>query len=113
MIYEKFSNKISWEYFSNLWEGYSWPKVHLDVYTDENRKFYKLRSSIGERSSCAIFTNSEVYELRKRYQNETAKEIYQSVKERCSFQTLQQILWGRMYTHMPVWDKRLKIWIIK
>ena len=110
-VYEKYKNKVSKLYFSNLWEGHSWTNIHMDVYTDENIDYYKHKTSLGENSEFAIFTDNEVVEMRKRYINESAIQIYQSVKDRCGFQTLQQILWGRHYKHLPIYNKREKKWI--
>ena len=50
-----------------------------EVYTEENKKYYMRQDTNGEKSSKAILTNEEVIALRKRYVNETAKQIYPSV----------------------------------
>ena len=112
-VYERYKHKISKLYFSNLWEGQSWKDVNYDVYTEENIDFYKNKTSIGQDSTNSVFTNLEVFELRKRYINESAKEIYESVKDRCSFQSLQMILWGRYYSKIIVYDKKDKRWVRK
>lgn len=112
-VYEKYKNKVSPSYFSNVWEGISWKHVHYDVYSEENINYYKRETSIGENGSFAIFTNEEVLELRKRYVNESARQIYESVKDKCSYRTLQGILWGRSYSNVMVYDKKNKKWINK
>ena len=113
MVYEKYKNIISKSYFSCIWEGVSWKNVHCDVYTEENIDYYKYKTSIGSSSTIAIFTDEEVLNLRKRYVNESAKEIYESVKDKCSFQTLQAILWGKSYSNIDIYDKKNKKWINK
>ena len=110
-VYEKYKHKVTESYFSNVWAGISWKEVHYDVYTKENLEYYKKGTCIGENSKSAVFTDEEVLELRKRYVNESANSIYQSVKDKCGFQTLQQILWGRYYSHLPIYNKRAKTWI--
>ena len=112
-VYELFKDKISWLYFSNLWEGQSWKHVHYDVYIEENKEYYSRDTCIGQQSEKAAFTNLEVFEMRKRYINETAEQIYESVKDRCSLQTLKMILWGRHYSQIIVYDKRNEKWIRK
>lgn len=64
----------------------------MDVYTNENKAYYRKNATNGELSPQALFTNDEVLNIRKRYINETAKEIYQDYKNKCSYQTFQQIL---------------------
>ncbi len=44
---------------------------------------------------------------------ETAKEIYEDFKDRVTYQTFQQILWGRTYTHLPIYKKKLGKWVNK
>lgn len=73
----------------------------LDI---ENR----FKEHINHKNS--TFSDQEAIELRKRYVHETAKQIYDSVKDRCSFQTLQCILWGRYYSHLKIYDKKEKKW---
>jgi group I intron endonuclease len=112
-IYEKYKDIISYNYFLNIWEGNSWKHIMPEVYTNENKIYYSTKTSLGENSANSLFTDEEVLVLRERYVNETAKEIYESVKDRCSFQTLQQILWGRYYSYIKYYDKRIKRWIQK
>lgn len=109
-IYDQYKDKVSFNYFSSIWEGRSWKHIRPDVFTDENKNYYKYKTSIGENSKNSTFSDQEVIELRKRYVYETAKQIYDSVKDRCSFQTLQCILWGRYYSHLKIYDKKEKKW---
>lgn len=110
-IYDKYKDKISINGFDQIWQGKRRQTIHMDVYTPENLNYYANKTSLGGNGKFASFTDEEVMELRRRYMNETAKEIYESVKDRCEYQTLQQILWGRHYSHLPIYDKRKKIWI--
>ena len=58
-------------------------------------------------------TDEEVLEIRTRYVNETAKQIYPSFKNKISFISFQQILWGRFYKNLPIYNKKEKQWYIK
>lgn len=84
-----------------------------EVFTKENKEYYSKQATNGEKSHSAKFTNQEVLKLRERYVYESAKQIYEDYKERCSFQTLQQILWGRSYKDLPIYNKKEKKWINK
>lgn len=81
------------------------------MYTKENLEYYKYHTTDGDNSDKAAFTNEEVLQMRQRYVNETAKEIYQDYQDRCSYNTLQSILWGRTYKNVPLYKKKLKEWI--
>ena len=110
---KKYKDKISKTYFSQLWEGSSWHHVHMDVYREENKRYYMKETCLGEKGKDSIFSDSEVMNMRYMYIDHTAKEIYEKLNlpSKCKFQTLQQILWGRAYPHLPIYDKKNKRWI--
>lgn len=112
-IYEKFKDKIAFDSFASIWDGTTWKHIMPEVYTKENKDYYMYHSTDGENSTQANFTNEEVLLLRKRYINETAKEIYKDYSDRCSLNTLQQLLWGRTYKSVPIYNKKKKEWINK
>lgn len=112
-VYKQFENKISFSTFANIWDGTSWSHIMPEVFTEENKKYYMTESTNGESSYYAKFSNEEVVQLRERYVTENAKDIYSDYKDRCSYNTLQQILWGRTYKNLPIYKKKEKKWINK
>lgn len=112
-VYLKFKDKISFATFANIWDGSSWTHVMPEVFTEENKIYYSRESTNGDKSTSAKFTNEEVIQLRERYVFENAKSIYEDYKDRCSYNTLQQILWGRTYKNLPIYKKKEKKWINK
>nr|DAG20764.1 MAG TPA: hypothetical protein [Caudoviricetes sp.] len=48
-----------------------------EVYTEENKAWYKTQNSLGENGSSAVFTNDEVLSFRKKYVSMTAKDLYE------------------------------------
>lgn len=110
-VYEKYKDIISFSYFQNIWQGQSWSHIMPEVFTDENKKYYIYQNSSGSNSASAQFTNDEVINIRKRYVNESAKKIYKDYQDRVSFQSFQQILWGRYYSELPIYKKKEKKWI--
>ena len=110
-VYEKYKDIISFSYFQNLWQGRSWGHIMPEVFTKENKNYYIYQNSKGSKGAFAQFTDDEVINIRKRYVNESAKEIYKDYKDRISYQTFQQIIWGRNYSQLPIYKKREKKWI--
>lgn len=110
-VYEDFKDKISFGYFQNLWQGKAWSHIMPEVFTEENKKYYIYQNSKGENGSSAKFTDQEVINIRKRYVEETAKQIYEDYKDRVSYQAFQAILWGRSYKDLPIYKKKEKKWI--
>ena len=110
-VYEDYKDIITFQYFQNLWQGRSWSHVMPEVFTEENKNYYKTGQSKGGNGVFAKFTNEEVIVIRTRYVNESAKAIYEDYKDRVSYQTFQQILWGRYYSELPIYKKKEKKWI--
>lgn len=104
--------KISLTYFFNLWEGKSWPNVHMDVYTLENLQYYMSLPKDSSKPQ-THFTDEEIMNFRERYVNETAEEIYNSIGTDCKLNTFKGILQGESYKHLPIYIKKKKKWIGK
>ena len=110
-VYQDYKDIISFGYFQNLWQGRSWSHIMPEVFTEENKKYYTHENSKGDKSVSAKFTNDEVLQIRQRYVKESAKAIFEDYKDKISYQSLQQILWGRYYSDLPIYKKKEKKWI--
>ena len=110
-VYEEYKDIITFQYFQNLWQGRSWNHIMPEVFTEENKQYYKTEQSKGGNGASAKFTNEEIILIRKRYVNESAKAIYEDYKDRISYTSFQQILWGRYYSELPIYKKKEKKWI--
>lgn len=110
-IYELYKEKISFSYFQNLWQGKSWSYIMPEVFTEENKSYYIYQNSIGGNGASAKFTDEEVIQIRQRYVEESAKQIYNDYQDRVSYQTFQAMLWGRSYKNLPIYKKKEKKWI--
>lgn len=109
-VYQRFQDKISFCYFQAVWEGRSWSHIMPEVFTEENRTYYRLYNSLGEKGTAAAFTDEEVQYARQRYVNESAKAIYPEFQDRVTYQTFQAMLWGHTYYHLPIYAKKQKCW---
>lgn len=112
-VYEQFKDKISFSYFAHIWDGTSWTHIMPEVLTEDNKRYYSKEATNGEKSFSAKLTDKEVINIRKRYVSENARAIYKDYENKCSYNTLQQILWGRTYKHLPIYKKKEKKWINK
>lgn len=112
-VYEHFKDKITFSSFARIWDGSSWAHIMPEVLTEENKRYYSKEATNGEKSSNAKLTDEEVIKIRERYVSENAKTIYKDYEGKCSYNTLQQILWGRTYKHLPIYKKKEKKWINK
>ena len=115
-IYEYFKNKITWSQFQSVWQGRSWSHVMPEVFTEENKTWYKENNSNGENSFSAKLTNKEVINFRILYKDKTAKEIYEEYNlsdKQIKYRTFQKILFGDTYNkNIPVYKKTLNQWYL-
>ena len=110
-VYKQFKDKVSFTTFQAAWQGRTWAHIMPEVFTEENKKYYIYQNSLGDNGANSILSDEEVILIRKRYVNETAKEIYEDYKNKLQYNTLQQILWGRTYKNLPLYKKKEKKWI--
>ena len=113
VVYERFKDKISFSAFASIWDGTTWKDIKQEVYTQENLEYYTKHATDGGNSDKAALADEEVLQCRERYVNESAKEIYKDFQDRLSFQSFQQMLWGRTYKNLPIYKKKTKEWIGK
>lgn len=107
IFFKYFANRISISYFFNLWEGKSWKNIHMDVYTEENRLFYM---TMQKHEKSYKFMDKEVIHFRQRFVNETASQIYMSLTFFVPYSAFRSMLNGSTYKHLPIYDKKNKIW---
>lgn len=112
-VYKQFQDRVSFSAFASIWDGTTWKDIKSEVYTQENKDYYMYHATDGENSKEASLTDEEVMICRQRYVTETAREIYKDYQDRLNYQTLQAILWGRHYKHLPIYSKKKKEWINK
>ena len=71
----------------------------------------KFNSQIGEKASHSLFSDEEVIKIRTLYsKGKTPKEIFE-IYNKYSPNTIQAILYGNSYKHLPRWNNKLKKWI--
>lgn len=98
--------KMTQSEISNINRGKRW--AALGKYEYPIRK-EEARLS-GENNPKAVLTDSIILEIRKRYVNETGKEIYKDYNTLCSYTTFERALLGKTYSYLPVYKKKEKRW---
>lgn len=110
-VYEKFKDKITFGNFASIWDGTTWKGIKPEVYTEENKEYYKKHATDGAKSEFVAFTEEEVIFFRKRYVKESAKNMFPEVEGRVSYDAFQKMLWGYTYPNLPLYKKKEKKWI--
>lgn len=115
-IYDTFfQNKVGWRGFEKAWSGETWKHIMPEVYSEENKNFYytNKKSRKGQLNGQSKITDLEVLKIRERYVKETGLQIFEDYKGILTYAGLENILIGKTYSHLPIYRKRLKIWINK
>ena len=84
--YEEFySERINWTGFHKIWNGYTWTKVMMEVYTPENKEWHKAKacSRSGSKNGSTKLTEADVLDIRtRRNSGEDRSAIYDDYKEK-------------------------------
>lgn len=108
--YKVVENKISFSTFQSIWQGKSWSSIMPEVYTKENKEYYRKEASI---KIVGKISEEQVIELRRKYSNgATARELYENYKNILTYNAFQCILCGRAYKHLPYFHKKTNRWIM-
>lgn len=108
--YQVLKDKITFSTFQGIWQGKSWPEILPEVYTEENKTYYKKLAGV---KISGRLSDEEVMNARKKYaEGSTAKDLYQQYEDRITYQTFQRILCGLSYKHLPYFHKRTNQWIL-
>ena len=112
-VYKLYKDKISVDGFKHIWQGNRWKYVMPEVFTQENKEYYKNLTLFkkGEQNLFSRLNDEEVIQIRKRYVNETAKQIWKDYKDLYTLDSFKQILQGIKYKHLPIYKKIQKKWI--
>lgn len=92
-------------------KGICWPRV--GEYNYPIRKQCSELQNKGGKNPNAILSDKEVMIIRNRFVNETLTQIYEDYKNRVSFHELKKIVYGVQFTHLPIYKKRQKKWLLK
>lgn len=65
----------------------------------------------GSKNGHSLFTEDEVYNIRKQYVYKSVDELYEEYKDKCSYSGFKKIVQGTTYKNVPIYKKKLKIWI--
>lgn len=103
-VYEDYKNLINKTGFRKVWNGYTWPKVHMDVYTEENKEFHKwVRNAHPGKSTGTgpSLSREEIIDIRTRLKTEDKESIWLDYKDKlkakqnftdiCEYKTYKKI----------------------
>ena len=103
-VYEDYKHLINKTGFRKVWNGYTWPKVHMDVYTEENKEFHKWvrNAHPGKNSGTgSTLSREEIIDIRTRLKTENKESIWLDYKNKiknkqnftdiCEYKTYKKI----------------------
>ena len=65
-VYDAFKNKVSINTFSDVWIGKTWSHVHMDVYTEENKRMQRNNYDKGKSHQwMRVLLDDDIYKIRE------------------------------------------------
>lgn len=111
-----YSDKISYSAFEKIWEGQTWKGLMMEVYTEENKNNHAIlmgKKNSGESNVNALYSDSEVLEIRKYYVTHSLQETYKKYGVKSKTKQGFRSLVDRSYLHLPKYSKIKKQWFLK
>lgn len=92
-VYEQYKDKIGKSGFHKIWNGDTWTRIHMDVYTQENKDFHTLvRNSHPGKGTGKRLSLNEIRIVRERKRNgESLEQIFVDFKEKVSRDVFRKI----------------------
>ena len=111
-VYKFYKEKISFSAFEKIWEGFTWKTVHMDVYTEENKKYHREEGKRlkGSKNPFSKIDAQTLLEARKYFVNHTRFETFEKFGQ--NYYTpdgFRSALMGG-YPEIPIYKKNLKQW---
>lgn len=94
---------ITYRAFKKCWHGDTFPDIHYDVYTKENKEwhFSKGQSRPGEKNRASKYTEEEVISIRKRRDSgESKADVWKDYKGRSHRNSFYAIWYDRNWKHL-------------
>ena len=108
-----YSDKVSYSGFQKIWNGITWKGIMDEVYTANNIELHKKqKANPGSKNAHALYTEAEVFEIRKYYVDHTLKETYNKYGQRSASKVTFRQLIDRCYPNVPFYSKIKKQWIL-
>jgi hypothetical protein len=90
-------------------------KINHGIYgysiNGETYPIRKFNKNVGGNNPNSLYTDDEVLELRKKYVNESLKNLFKKYGRNKSLEAFENIVIGVGYKHLPIYKKRQKIWV--
>lgn len=114
-VYEDYKDRISYSGFTKIWTNANWNTIGQNFYGIDRNDFINKeeKSRKGQKNGNAKFSDEQVLELRTLYKNHSIKEMHQLYGEefQVCYGTMEQMLIGKTYKHLPVYKKSIDKWI--
>lgn len=81
-VYEIYKDRIGKSGFHKIWNGATWKKVHMDVYTEENKNFHKQVRNSHPGKGSSPFSYEDIINIRTQLKmGKSEAEIYEQYKD--------------------------------
>lgn len=103
-VYKDYKDLIGESGFKKIWNGENWNKVHMDVYTQENKDFHKLVRNSHPGKGCGNrLSIEEIKEVRiRKKQGESLDSVFQDFKDKVTRDIFRKVYNYETYSYITV-----------
>ena len=114
-VYKNYKDRISFSAFEKIWEGSAWKTVHMDVYTDENKKYHREQGKrlSGASNPFSKIDSQTLFEARKYFVTHTRFETYEKFGQNFSSPDGFRSALMKGYPEIPIYKKSIKTWFFQ
>lgn len=96
-VFDKYKHLIGKSGFHKIWNGSTWTKIHMDVYTEENKQFHRDVRNAHPGKGRSKFSPEEIKNIRQRFLIEDFNTLYLEYADRITKQQFKKMCIGQTY----------------
>lgn len=102
IVYEDYKNIISINTFNDIWQGKTWKHIHMDVYTDENKKRQKNNyDKIANHKHFQVLSDEDILKIRDcKNDGLTKRFVHDTYYPDININTFSDIWYGNTFKHI-------------
>lgn len=103
-VYKDYSYLINKTGFHKVWNGYTWPEIMPEIYTEENKSYYKNdTANNGHENGMAMLNEQDVLQIRiAKKEGKGSKSVYKNYENRITYKSFLNTWYGYNWKHILV-----------
>lgn len=103
-VFYDYCYKINATGFHKVWNGYTWKKIHPEVFSEKNKEYHKNDTGqSGSENGRTALTEKDVYNIRNfKKEGNRIEDIYKKYSNLINFNSFKNVWYGYNWRHVIV-----------